>query len=74
MFNPIYGVFNESYIQSQVSMWQAQNYNNQMMKSFDCAKKLEYFLKSANEIEPQFQQIAFEQCCLVLSKYIGGHR
>ena len=31
--------------------------------------KLDEFLKSIDEVEPEYQQLAFEQCCLV----IGNH-
>lgn len=36
----------------------------------DCAKKLDDFLKSVEEIDAQYQQLAFVECCAVLGKHM----
>ena len=36
----------------------------------DCAKKLDDFLKSAEGIDAQYQQLAFAECCAVLGKHM----
>ncbi len=36
----------------------------------DCAKKLDDFLKSAEGIDAQYQQLAFSECCAVLGKHM----
>ena len=48
-----------------------QHYHSQQMwKVSDCAKKLDDFLKSAEEIDSQYQQLAFAECCAVLGKHM----
>lgn len=66
--NYIYGIFNQNSIQEQLKQ-QIQHHNDQIWKSIKCANKLDEFLKSIDEVEPEYQQLAFEQCCLV----IGNH-
>ena len=66
----IYGIFNQNSIQEQLRQQQLQqHHNDQVGKSIKCANKLDEFLKSIDEVEPEYQQLAFEQCCLV----IGNH-
>ena len=68
--NYIYGIFNQNSIQEQLRQQQLQHHHNdQIWKSIKCANKLDEFLKSIDEVEPEYQQLAFEQCCLV----IGNH-
>lgn len=69
--NPVYNIFNQSYIEEQLRM---QHHNDQVIKSLDCAKKLEEFIESMNELEPEYQQLALSQCCLVIEKYINNSR
>ncbi len=59
--NQIYNIFNQQQIQAQLQ---------QMWKVSDCAKKLDDFLKSAEEIDAQYQQLAFAECCAVLGKHM----
>lgn len=68
--NPVYGIFNQSYIQEQLRV---QHHNDQVMKSIDCAKKLDDFMESMEKVEPEYQQLALSQCCLVLEKYMKRH-
>lgn len=49
---------------------QQQYHNQQMWKVTDCAKKLGEFFKSAEEIDIQYQQLAFAECCAVLGKHM----
>ena len=68
--NRIYGIFNQNSIQEQLRQHLLlQHHKEQMLKSIKCANKLDDFLKSIDEVEPEYQQLAFEQCCLV----IGNH-
>ena len=68
--NYIYGIFNQNSIQEQLQQQRLQqHHNDQIWKSIKCANKLDEFLKSIDEVEPEYQQLAFEQCCLV----IGNH-
>ena len=68
--NQIYNIFNRQQIQEQLQQRQQQYHNQQMWKVTDCARKLDEFLKSAEEIDIQYQQLAFAECCAVLGKYM----
>ena len=68
--NQIYNIFNQQQIQAQLQQMQLQYHSKQMWKVSDCAKKLDDFLKSAEEIDAQYQQLAFAECCVVLSKHM----
>jgi hypothetical protein len=70
--NQIYNIFNQQQIQEQLRQMQQQYHSQQMWKVSDCAKKLDDFLKSAEEIDTQYQQLAFAECCAVLGKHIQG--
>lgn len=68
--NPIYGIFNEQIIQEQMRQQQLQQFHNdQMLKTFDCAQKLKEFLKSADNLAPQYWDMAVWQCCGVLNEH-----
>ena len=71
--NPIYGIFNELSIQDQMRQ-QQQFHNNQMLKTFECVHKLEDFLKSADELAPQYRDIAAVQCLILLDEYFKRQR
>ena len=68
--NPVYNIFNQPYIEEQLKM---QHHNDQVLKSLDCANKLEEFIDSMNELEPKYQQLALSQCCLVIEKYMRNN-
>ena len=68
--NQIYNIFNQQQIQAQLQQRQQQYHNQQIWKVSDCAKKLDDFLKSAEEIDVQYQQLAFAECCAVLGKHM----
>ena len=68
--NQIYNIFNQQQIQAQLQQRQQQYRNQQMWKVTDCARKLDEFLKSAEEIDIQYQQLAFAECCAVLGKHM----
>ena len=75
--NQIYNIFNQQQIQEQLQQMQQQQmqqqyHSQQMWKVSDCAKKLDDFLKSAEEIDTQYQQLAFAECCAVLGKHMQG--
>ena len=74
-YNPIYGMFNEVSIQEQMRQQQLQQFhNNQMLKTFECVHKLEDFLKSADELAPQYRDIATVQCLILLDEYFKRQR
>ncbi len=68
--NQIYNIFNQQQMQAQLQKMQQQYHSQQMWKVSDCATKLDDFLKSAEEIDAQYQQLAFAECCAVLGKYM----
>ena len=68
--NFIYGIFNQNSIKEQLRQ---QHHNDQVCKSIKCANKLDEFLKSIDEVEPEYQQLAFEQCCLVIGNHMRQH-
>lgn len=70
--NPIYGIINENTVRLQLQMQQSQAqqyHNDQLQKTGDCARKLGEFLRSMDEVDQQYQQLAFEQCCIVVGQY-----
>ena len=68
--NRIYDIFNQQQIQAQMHQMQQQYHSQQIWKVSDCAKKLDDFLKSAEEIDAQYQQLVFDECCAVLGKHM----
>ena len=73
--NPICNIIDQNAVrmqlQTQNQREQAEQYHNlQLKKTGYCARKLEEFLRSMDEVDPQYQQLAFEQCCMVAGKYI----
>jgi hypothetical protein len=68
--NPIYDIFNQQQIQAQWQQMQQQYHNEQIWKVSDCVKKLDDFLKSAEGIDAQYQQLVFVECCAVLGKHM----
>ena len=68
--NQIYNIFNQQQILAQLQQMQQQYHNQQIRKVSDCAKKLDDFLKSAEEIDAKYQQLAFAECCAVLGKHM----
>ncbi len=68
--NQIYNIFNQQQIQAQLQQMQQQYHNQQIGKVSECARKLDDFLKSTEEIAPQYQQLAFAECCAVLGKHM----
>ena len=73
--NPICSIIDQNAVrmqlQTQNQRRQVEQYRNQQLKTTrDCARKLEEFLRSMDEVDPQYQQLAFEQCCMVAGKYI----
>ena len=59
-------------IQAQLQQMQQQYHNQQIWKVSECARKLDEFLKSAEELDPQYQQLAFAECCAMLGKHMSG--
>ena len=73
--NYVYEIFNQNSINEQLRQQQLQqHHNDQIWKSIKCANKLDVFLKSIDEVEPEYQQLAFEQCCLVIGNHMRQHR
>lgn len=67
--NSIYGIFNPNNIQEQLR----QHHTDQMQKSIKCAQKLDELLKCIDEVEPEYQRVAFEQCCVVIGNHMRQH-
>lgn len=70
--NQLYNIFNEQQIQAQLQQMQQQYHDQQIGKVLECARKLDDFLKSAEAIDPQYQQLALGECCVVLGKHMSG--
>ena len=68
--NQIYNIFNNQQIQAQLQQMQQQYHNQQIWKVSECARKLDDFLKSAEEIDPQYQRLAFAECCAIVGKHM----
>jgi len=68
--NEIYNIFNQQQVQAQLQQMQQQHHNQQICKVSECAKKLDDFLKSAEDIDAQYQQFAFSECCAVLGRHM----
>ena len=68
--NPVYGIFNQSFIEAQLRQ---HHHKDQIMKSVDCANKLKDFLDSTDKIDPAYQNMALDQCCLVIGNYMKRH-
>lgn len=71
--NLVYNIFDEQQIQTQLQQMQQQYHNQQIWKVSECARKLDDFLKSVEEIDSQYQQLAFSECCCVLRKHMQGN-
>lgn len=69
--NEIYNIFNQQMIQAQLQQAQQEYHNQQIRKVSDCVKKLDDFLRSAEEIDAQYQQFAFTECCTILGKHMS---
>lgn len=65
--NEVYRIFNQQLIQAQI---QQQYHNEQVWKVSDCARKLDDFLKCVEDIAPEYQQLAFNECCAILGKHM----
>lgn len=70
--NEVYRIFNQQLIQTQIQQIQQQYHNEQVWKVSDCARKLDDFLKSVEAIAPEYQQLAFSECCAILGKHMVG--
>lgn len=68
--NSVYNIFNQSFVEDQLRQ---QHHNDQVMKSIECANKLREFLESTDKVDPNYQNIALEQCCIVLGDYMKKH-
>lgn len=68
--NPVCSIFNQPFIEAQLRQ---QHHEDQVVKSIDCAKKLKDFLESTDKVEPAYQNIALEQCCIVIGNYMKMH-
>lgn len=65
--NPIYGTFAQFYVEVQM---RNRYHQNQVVKSMDCANKLNDFLTSVDSMEPAYQHMATEACCSVFLDYM----
>lgn len=67
--NPIYGIFDQSYIEAQLR----KHHMDQVQKSYDCAGKLRDFLESTDKVEPEYQNMALMQCINVIVNHMKTH-
>ena len=65
--NPIYEMFNNTYIQEQVGLKHSTQIDN-ILKS---AHKLQDFLDSLDDIKPEYRMEASQTFCTLLIKYIN---
>lgn len=70
--NPIYGIFNETSTQEQ--KMQRQFHNSQIIKTYECVHKLEDFLRSVDELAPQYRELVTAQCFRLLGEYLKEKR
>lgn len=68
--NQFGGIISQDYIHQELAK---QHRYDQMRKSFDCAKKLDDLLKSIDEVEPEYRQVALYECWLVTEMYMKKH-
>ena len=67
-----HNIFNQGYIQEQFRQEQYKRYQNeQIWRSIECANKLGEFLKSIDEISPEYRNVALGQCVYVLGNYFN---
>lgn len=68
--NTFYDIFNQPYIETQI---RKQHYQDQIMKSADCVKKLDDFLTSVEKVEPEYQKRTMEACCSVIIEHMKNY-
>ncbi len=61
-------IWNTQYIQQIAAQ---QNHNNQIEEVKKSVKALKDFLESSVKIQPQYQQMAMEAYCAVLTEYFS---
>lgn len=67
--NPIYEMFNNTYIQEQAG----QKHSTQIENILKSAHKLQEFLDSLDDIKPEYRTDASKTFCTLLIKYINEH-
>ncbi len=67
--NPIYEMFNNTYIQQQAE----QKHLTQIENVLKSVHKLQDFLDSLEDIKPEYRSEASQAFCTVLIKYINEH-
>lgn len=67
---PLYNIFNQTVIETQLRQ---RHHNEQIIKSMDCVNKLKEFLESIDKVESDYQNIALEQCCILIVNYMKIH-
>lgn len=60
--NPIYNIWDYNYIQQQAQ----QYHQSQVRQVLDCAKKLQDFLDSSDQVASEYQNALLAECCAVL--------
>ena len=76
--NPLYNIWNISYIQQQTAQQyqealQQQNHINQVIEIQKSAKALKDFLDCVDKIQPAYQQMASAEYCGILLGYLQKH-
>lgn len=69
--NTPYGIFDQKTIQQYCQQEQVKRHNDQLVKVAKCAQKLEDLLKAMDEVEPQYKQLAFKECCVVAGMHMA---
>ena len=67
--NPLYNILNHDYIQQQIQTY----HTNQVYEVQKSAKALQDFLDSVDKIDPNYQQWASEEYCMILADYFRKH-
>lgn len=68
--NPLYNIWNYSYIQEQ---GQQQYHQNQVQQVLEAARKLQDYLDSVDKVDPAYQGAMTAACCGVLLDYAKKH-
>lgn len=63
-------MFNEQYIQQQAAV---QHHNQQVFEVQKSVNALIDFLNSADNIEPEYRQMATAEYCTVMTEYFRKH-
>ena len=67
-----YNIFDQNNIRNYMQQQCIQHNNEQMLKVVKCVNKLHELMSAMDEVEPQYQKTAFEQCCVAIVTHYGN--